>query len=210
LLVLLTVGLRLGVGPFFFPISRDLGFSRSMLSSIVAIAMLSYGLVMPLAGWLVGRIGTRATLLAGLALIVLGTIWTATAETPVVFTLAFGIILSVGLGLVSPVTLTPIITRWFTQHRGMALFFLSTGGMAGLAVATTLFSWAIERFSWQQTMLGYVVILALVAVPGTLLLMRDTAPVQADTTPGTDNKPDKRSHNLSTLSTRRAFSTAHF
>src|SRR5699024_2555783 len=71
-------------------------------------------------------------------------------------------------------------------------------------------SWAIERFSWQQTMLGYVVILALVAVPGTLLLMRDTAPVQADTTPGTGNKPDKRSHKISSLSTRRALLTAPF
>ncbi|HLQ85814.1 MAG TPA: hypothetical protein VK110_06645, partial [Salinisphaeraceae bacterium] len=53
LMVLLTVGLRLGIGPFFFPISADLGFSRSLLSGLVAIAMLSYGLVMPFAGWVV-------------------------------------------------------------------------------------------------------------------------------------------------------------
>src|SRR5699024_10191353 len=114
--------------------------------------MLFYGLVMPFAGWVVERIGTCATILLGVVLILAGTIWTVNTRTPLGFALAFGVLLSVGLALVSPVTLTPILTRWFTQKRGMALFFLSTGGMAGLAVATPFLSWAIRRFSWQQTM----------------------------------------------------------
>src|SRR5699024_8152797 len=100
--------------------------------------------------------------------------------TPMGFALAFGVLLSVGLALISPVTLTPIVSRWFQAKRGMALFFLSTGGMAGLAVATPFLSWAIARFGWQQTMLGYVLILILLAVPGALFIMRDNAPQGAD------------------------------
>ncbi len=64
-LTLLTVGMRLGIGPLFLPMAQDLGFSRSLLASIVAAGMLCYGLAMPLAGWLVGRIGTRHVLLLG-------------------------------------------------------------------------------------------------------------------------------------------------
>ena len=51
LLTLMTVGMRMGIGPFFLPIAEDLGFSRSLLAGIVAIGMLGYGLAMPLAGY---------------------------------------------------------------------------------------------------------------------------------------------------------------
>ena len=44
LLTLFTVGMRLGIGPFFLPMSEDLGFSRSLLAGMVAIGMLCYGL----------------------------------------------------------------------------------------------------------------------------------------------------------------------
>ena len=55
-LTALTVGLRLGLGPLFLPMAEDLGFSRSLLSSIVAVGMLCYGAAMPLAGWLVAKL----------------------------------------------------------------------------------------------------------------------------------------------------------
>jgi cyanate permease len=51
--------MRLGIGPFFLPIAQDLGFSRSLLASIVAVGMLCYGLAMPLAGLADRARGTR-------------------------------------------------------------------------------------------------------------------------------------------------------
>jgi hypothetical protein len=56
-LTLLSTGMRLGIGPFFLPIAHDLGFSRSLLASIIAVGMLCYGLAMPLAGYLIARSG---------------------------------------------------------------------------------------------------------------------------------------------------------
>ena len=81
LLTLLTVGMRLGLGPLFLPMAHDLGFSRSLLSGIVAVGMLCYGAAMPLAGWLVARHGTRFVLLAGTAILVLATLWAANTRT---------------------------------------------------------------------------------------------------------------------------------
>jgi MFS family permease len=75
LLTLLTVGMRMGIGPFFLPIAEDLGFSRSLLAGIVAIGMLCYGLAMPLAGYLVARFGTKFVLLVGMTIVVLSSIW---------------------------------------------------------------------------------------------------------------------------------------
>ena len=160
LLTLLTVGMRLGIGPFFLPMAEDLGFSRSLLATIIGIGMLCYGLAMPLAGYLVGRLGTRAVLLMGTAIVIASTIWTVMARTPITFLLSFGVLLSIGLAFTSPVALTPVISRWFTRQRGMALFFLSTGSMAGMALMTPLLTLSIERFDWQTTLLCFAVAFA--------------------------------------------------
>ena len=183
LLTLLTVGMRLGAGPFFLPMAQDLGFSRSGLASIVAFGMLCYGLGMPLAGMLVARRGTRFVLLLGTAIVVASTIWTVNTHDPFSFFLAFGVLLSLGLAFTSPVALTPVLSRWFTRRRGMALFFLSTGSMAGIAVMTPAFTWAIHATTWQTTLLGFAALFTLLTVPAALWVIRDQAPPHTDLTP---------------------------
>lgn len=182
-LTLLTVGMRMGIGPFFLPMIEDLGFSRSLLSAIIAIGMLCYGLAMPFAGAMVSRFGTRPVLLLGTAIVVLSCIWTVYARDPIQFFLAFGISLSIGLGFASPVTLTPVLTRWFVRQRGMALFFLSTGSMAGIAVMTPVFTTSIQAIGWQNTILAFAVVYTLFTVPIAFFVIRDDAPEHADKTP---------------------------
>ncbi|HVE51763.1 MAG TPA: MFS transporter, partial [Ramlibacter sp.] len=93
LLTLLSVGMRLGIGPFVLPMTADLGFSRSLLSSIIAVGMLCYGLAMPLAGWLVARRGTRFVLLTGAVLVVVASAWAVLARDAFSFMLSFGVLL---------------------------------------------------------------------------------------------------------------------
>lgn len=182
LLTLLTVGMRMGVGPFFLPIAQDLGFSRSLLSGIVAIGMLCYGLAMPVAGLLVARRGTRFVLLLGTAIVVISIVWSVNAHSAASFFLSFGVLLSVGLGFTSPVALTPVLTRWFTRRRGMALFFLSTGSMAGIAIMTPVLTYAIQSTNWQATLLGFAAMFTAITVPLALFVIRDQAPEHTDLT----------------------------
>lgn len=181
LLTLLTVGMRMGIGPFFIPITEDLGFSRSMLATIVAVGMLFYGIGMPLAGYLVGRYGTRFVLLTGMVIVVLSIIWSVQARTPWSFLWSYGILLSTGLAFTSPVALTPVIARWFTRQRGMALFFLSTGSMAGIAIMTPIFTFAIAATSWQTTLIGFAVAFVVLTVPVAIWVLREDAPEGTDT-----------------------------
>ena len=180
ILTLLTVGMRMGIGPFMLPMSQDLGFSRSLLSSIVAIGMLCYGLGMPAAGWLVARKGTRTVLPIGTVIVVLACIWTVNARTPWSFFWAYGVVLSLGLAFTSPVAVTPMISRWFTRQRGMALFFLSTGSMAGIAVMTPVFTYTIGHWGWQHTLLGFAVVFALIISAMAFWIVRDDAPEYTD------------------------------
>ncbi|HEX5514473.1 MAG TPA: MFS transporter, partial [Gammaproteobacteria bacterium] len=173
LITLLTVGMRMGIGPFFIPIAESLALSRTLLATIVAVGMLAYGVGMPIAGHLAQTYGSRFVLILGTVLVVIASIWTVRASHPFSFFLAFGVLLSLGFSFTSPVALTPMISRWFTRRRGMALFFLSTGSMAGIAIMTPLLTFAIERLGWRDTILWFAVIFVLLVVPAALLIIRD-------------------------------------
>ena len=183
LMTLLSSGMRLSFGPFFLPISHDLGFSRSLLASIVAVGMLTYGLAMPLAGHLIARHGTRFVLLTGMVLVVAAVLWTVNASTPLSFLCSFGVLLSVGLAFTSPVAVTPVISQWFTRQRGKALFFLSTGSMAGMAIMTPVLTFAIQHAGWRPTLLGFAAVFAAFTLPTALLVISDRAPEHTDLAP---------------------------
>lgn len=188
-LTLLTVGLRLSIGPFFLPMAHDLGLDRSELSSIVAVGMMVYGLSMPAVGQLVGTWGTRNVLLAGTVVVAVSVAGTVLATGWLGLLLSFGVGLSVGLALASPVTFTPIISRWFVRQRGMALFSLSAGSMAGIAILTPAFTSAIAAFGWRETMVGFALLYALAAIPAALWIVREQAPENADMLDGTGGRP---------------------
>ena len=180
---LLSTGMRMGIGPFFLPISQDLGFSRSLLATIVATGMLCYGIGMPIAGHLVGTRGTRFVLLLGTAMVVVAIVWTALARDAISLLLAFGVLLSFGFSFTSPVALTPVLSRWFTRQRGMALFFLSTGSMAGIAILTPVLAYAIGAVGWRNTLLGFAAVFALLMFPIARFVIRDDAPAHTDLSP---------------------------
>ena len=180
LITLLSVGMRLSMGPFFLPLTQDMGFSRSLLASVVAVGMLFYGLAMPLAGYLVARYSTRFVLSLGAAIVVVSALWSVNARDPVSFMLSFGAMLSVGLAFASPVALTPVISHWFKRKRGMALFFLSTGSMAGMAIMTPVMALGIEAMGWRQTLLVFAALFAGLTLVAAWFVMRDEAPEHAD------------------------------
>lgn len=183
LITLLTVGMRMGIGPFFIPLVNDLGISRTTLGSIVAAGMLAYGVGMPLAGHLAQTRGSRFTLLLGGSIVTVSIIWTILTSTVFGFFMSFGLLLSLGFAFTSPVALTPVISRWFIRQRGKALFYLSTGSMAGIAVLTPLLTFAIEQLGWRGTLLAFNGIFLLLLIPMALFIMREQPPVGADAAP---------------------------
>lgn len=173
LLTLLSSGLRMSMGVFFLPIANDLGFSRSILSGIIAIGMLFSGIAMPIAGYLVGKYGTRFVLLLGAVMIILSTIWSAMSRDYWNFLFSFGIALSFGTSFVGAVSFTPIVAKWFHKRRGFALFIVSTGSMAGIAVMLPVFAFFIPLYGWQNTLVAFSVFFTILAMPIALFIMKD-------------------------------------
>ena len=182
LLTMITVGMRMSIGPFVIPMSEGLGVSRSALSGVIAFGMLIYGLGMPVAGFAVNRFGTRNTLIIGAILVAISLLLTIYSPNQWVFALSYGGLLSFGLAFTSPVAFTQLISSWFIQKRTMALLFLSTGSMAGIAIMTPIFNLLIQAYSWETTLLIYAGIFTFLTLLVAFAIIRGTPPEYGDLT----------------------------
>lgn len=180
LITLITAGMRMSIGPFFIPILNDFNMSRTDFSMIIAVGMLLYGVGMPIAGFMESRLGPKPVLLSG-SFIVLGScIWMVLSTSAIHLLFSFGIFLSIGLAFTSQISLTPVIVRWFVHRRGQALFYLSTGSMAGIAIMNPVSSLLINWLSWQHTMIIFGVGFFLLIIPIVLFVIREDVPEGAD------------------------------
>lgn len=172
--------MRMSIGPFFMPILSDFDMTRTDFSLIIASGMLLYGVGMPLAGYLESRFGPKPVLIIGALIVLVSSIWMVMSTNAWHLFFSFGILLSIGLALTSQISLTPIICEWFVHRRGQALFYLSTGSMAGIAIMNPISNILINIFSWQHTILIFGAGFSILIIPVALLVIRDDVPEGAD------------------------------
>ncbi len=177
---MLTVGLRLGIGPFVLPMMEDLNVTRTFISMIISVSMIMYGVGMPIAGYLCGKYSTKFVLLLGIVIIELSVLGTVLTNNVWIFFLMYGVFLSFGLAFTSPVALTPIISRWFVRQRGKALYSLSTGSMAGIAIFNPWATFMIESSGWRSTLFIFAFIFVILIVPAAILIFKEDVPEGAD------------------------------
>ncbi|MDI2588409.1 MFS transporter [Psychrobacillus sp. NEAU-3TGS] len=180
IITMLTVGLRLGIGPFVLPMMEDLSLTRTFISMIISVSMIMYGVGMPLAGYLCGKFSTKFVLLLGLVIIELSVLGTVLTNNVWIFFFMYGVLLSFGLAFTSPVAVTPLISRWFVRQRGKALFSLSTGSMAGIAIFNPLATFMIEAIGWRSTLSIFAFIFIIIIVPAAVLIFKEDVPEGAD------------------------------
>lgn len=176
MITLLTVGMRMGIGPFLEPVTQDLNMSRTAFSVIVSVSMIVYGIGMVIGGYLIDRFGTRFTVVLGAVLIHITALFLLKVQDYAGFMLHFGILLSIGLSFTSNVAFTPIISNWFDRLRGRALLFLSTGGMTGIAVITPVETWLIDWIGWRYTILLFSYIFLLLIIPVAVFVLKEHPP----------------------------------
>ncbi|MGX9136108.1 MFS transporter [Rummeliibacillus sp. JY-2-4R] len=180
IITLLTVGLRLGIGSFVLPMMEDLHVTRTFISMIISVSMIMYGIGMPITGYLCGKYSTKFVLLLGLVIIELSVLGTVLTHNVWVFFFMYGVLLSFGLAFTSPVAVTPIISRWFIRQRGRALFSLSTGSMAGIAIFTPLSTFMIEASGWRMTLFIFAILFVVLIVPAAIFIFKEDVPEGAD------------------------------
>jgi MFS family permease len=137
--IAITSGSFYSYGVFFKPMAAEFGWNRQLTSGVMGLACLIYVVVLPFAGHLADRQGSRLVMAASTGLLGLGYVLGAYVQS------AFQLYLFVGvLGGLSYPGLLPVpvavVSRWFKKNRGLALGIALAGVGAGTLIIPALTS----------------------------------------------------------------------
>lgn len=140
------------------PISTDMGWSRGRFSFGLTLASLAMGIMAPLMGRLIDKIGARLVMTVGASIIGLCTVALSKANALWLFYLLYMISGAAQAGT----TLIPIslvISNWFNVKRGRAMGIVMTGTGLGAMVMVPLTSWIVIHWGWRTSyfIMGWVI-----------------------------------------------------
>ncbi len=167
-------GAMISLSIFLQPMSEAMGWSRAGISAAAFLSWISMGVGSLLWGALSDRFGTRAVVLSGGVLLGLGMFTASQAQSLVSFQLLFGVLVGLAAGsFYAPMMATT--TRWFTQHRSLAVALVSSGIGVGSMTMGPLARWIIASYDWRVAMLVIGDLAWLLVIPAALLLRKPPA-----------------------------------
>ena len=153
--LLVVVGLK--------PITENLGTARQLIALAGALTWLGTGAGGILMGWIAEKIGVRATVSFGAAMIALGLVVSASGNVWVILAAHALLVGLLGNGALYPPLLV-YVSRWFDRRRGTALALISSGQYIAGMVWPTVFERGMVSYGWRTTMVAFAAF-TIVAVP---------------------------------------------
>ena len=160
----------LTIAVFVYPLSEELGWSRTLISGAAAAGGLAATFMSPIVGNLIDRYGARAVLTASVLILGISTLALARATATAT---AFGIAIpwsfyiAYATGRVifsSPVQIgaSVVVSRWFIRLRGRTSGILNLSHSVGMALFPLIASIVIAQSGWRDAwfVLGVLVFVA--------------------------------------------------
>lgn len=162
----LTMGARQSMGLFLGPLNTQTGLGLASISLAFAFGQLWWGLTQPFAGIAADRFGAGRVMVAGIAMLALGTVLVPLMTTTAGLILAIGVLAAGGSGMAGPAVLMGATTRLVpADKRGMATGIVNAGGSFGQFVFAPLAAFITATSGWVTAVqvLGVITLLALPA-----------------------------------------------
>ena len=171
-------GLYFSFPVFFVALLEEFGWSRGATAAAFSISSVIQGVLSPVVGMLVDRLGPRRIMLGGA--VVLGVACVLASRIGALWSLyaVIGVLAATGLCAVSWVPSGTLIARWFAERRGSMLGLAFSGMGAGVLVMGPLSQWLITAYGWRAAYVVLGVATLAVLLPLIWFGVRD-APVAA-------------------------------
>ena len=158
---------------FIFPMSEDLGWSRTLIAGAASLGGLVATVASPVVGWALDLYGARVILTGSVFILGLSTVSLAWATVPIAFYLAYG------LGRVifsSPLNIGPsvVVSRWFVRRRGQATGFLFLSHSLGMITFPLVAGLVIKYRGWEDAWIVLGVLVWILALGPVSMLVRQT------------------------------------
>lgn len=171
--ILASVGVRAAPGVLIVPLEDSFGWSSAVISGAISLNILLFGLVGPFAAGLIQVIGLKRTVLASMALLVLGAGLSSFVTQIWQLYLTWGVLVGLGSGAGMVGLATAVANRWFVQRRGLVVGLLTAGNASGQLVFLPLLASLAASHGWHVVPL-VVALVILLLMPVVLLLLPES------------------------------------
>ena len=171
----------LTIAVFVYPLSEELGWSRTLISGAAAVGGLAATFASPIVGWLIDRYGARAVLTTSIVILCVSTTllrWSDITLTVLGFTIPWIFYIGYGTGRVifsSPVQIgaAVVVSRWFIRLRGRTNGMLNMTHSVGMTLFPLIASFVIAQSGWRDAWLALAVLVFVVALLPVAILISE-------------------------------------
>jgi MFS family permease len=142
-------GLYFSFPIFFVALLEEFGWSRGATAAAFSISSIVQGLLSPVVGMLVDRLGPRRVMLGGTFVLGGACILSSRIGSLWSLYLVVGVLAAAGVCAVSWVPSGALIARWFTARRGGMMGLAFSGMGAGVLAVGPLAQWLIAVYGWR-------------------------------------------------------------
>lgn len=186
----MVYGIWYSFSVFLVAFLRDFGWSRSTVAGAFSVFVIVHGVLGPLNGWLMGRVGARRIILVGGCVLGAGLLLMAESHAWWHLYLTFGGLAGIGVACAGWVPSVLVVRGWFPDRVGTALGVASAGIGIGIAGLVPVAQVLVDSFGWRWACRILGIVVAGWVVPATALILRNppgAAPVRsAGRAPGGD------------------------
>jgi MFS family permease len=166
-------GLYFSFPIFFVALLEEFGWSRGATAAAFSISSIVQGVLSPVVGMLVDRLGPRRVMLGGAGVLGAACLLSSRIGSLWSLYLIVGVLAAAGACAVSWVPTGALIARWFTERRGSMMGIAFSGMGAGVLVVGPLAQWLIAGHGWRAAYLVLGVGTLAVLLPLVWLGVRD-------------------------------------
>ena len=138
-------------GVLLEPMTAELGWSRTALSSAFFLQMVAGLIILPATGWLADRYGPRRIALLGLLPYAVCVGLLGVVGKPLWQWWALCLLMATAQGFVTQTIWISAVVGWFQRSRGLAIAVALSGVGLGSFAWPILAAMALEQFGWRWT-----------------------------------------------------------
>jgi len=169
--VLLCLGTVYSWSVFRKPLEAAFNITATQSLLPYTVALVSYAILMPIAGFYIPRLGTRLTTAIGGLIVAAGYILSSFSSNIAMMTLTYGVIAGTGVGITYGVPMV-VMARWFPDRKGLAVGLTIIGFGLSPLITAPLANYLINGYGVQPTLriLGIAFAVLITALALTLKL----------------------------------------
>jgi MFS family permease len=170
LMSLLSRGAGESFAVFLLPMAREFNADRAALTGVYSTYMLVIGLMSPVAGVVVDRLGARRCYSLGLFMFASAYVLAGWMQALWHMYLLIGVMSAIGSSLIGAVPSSSLASRWFRSRLPSAMGVLSAALGVGMLIFAPLVQSLIDQFGWRNAYHSIGAILLAVVLPLLLFL----------------------------------------